>query len=136
MSGSARKPMRKGIRELLAEANASVETLSAAAAKDLVGDDDVVFVDVREEQELRNGAVPGSVHASRGLLEFFLDVESPYHKPVFAADKRFVFYCAGGGRSALATARAREMGLERVAHVGGGFKAWREAGGPVEPAGD
>jgi rhodanese-related sulfurtransferase len=66
------------------------------------------------------------------MLEFWIDPESPYHKPVFADDKRFVFFCAGGWRSALSAAAAQDMGLKPVAHMGGGFSAWREAGGPIE----
>jgi rhodanese-related sulfurtransferase len=118
---------------LLAEANAMVETIPAADAKALVGRDDVVLVDLRDPRELeREGKIPGAFHCPRGMLEFWIDPESPYHKPVFAEDKRFVFFCAGGWRSALAARTAREMGLKPVAHIGGGFGAWREAGGPIE----
>jgi rhodanese-related sulfurtransferase len=123
----------KGYKALLAEANAVVETVPAADAIGLLGRDDVVLVDLRDPRELeREGRVPGVVHCPRGMLEFWIDPESPYHKPVFAEDKRFVFMCAGGWRSALAARTAREMGLKPVAHVGGGFTAWKEAGGPVE----
>ncbi|GGH25093.1 rhodanese [Alsobacter metallidurans] len=124
----------KGYKALLAEANAVVDTVPAADAIGLLGRDDTVLVDLRDPRELeREGRVPGAVHCPRGMLEFWIDPESPYHKPVFAEDKRFVFMCAGGWRSALAARTAREMGLKPVAHVGGGFKAWKEAGGPVEP---
>lgn len=123
----------KGYKALLAEANAMVETVPAAEAVKLVGRDDVVLVDLRDPRELeREGKVPGSFHCPRGMLEFWIDPESPYHKPVFAEDKTFVFFCAGGWRSALAARTAREMGLKPVAHIGGGFSAWKEAGGPVE----
>jgi rhodanese-related sulfurtransferase len=123
----------KGYKALLAEANAMVETVPAAEAVKLVGRDDVVLVDLRDPRELeREGKVPGAFHCPRGMLEFWIDPESPYHKPTFAQDKRFVFFCAGGWRSALAARTAREMGLKPVAHMGGGFAAWREAGGPVE----
>lgn len=123
----------KGYKALLAEANAVVDTVPAADAIGLLGRDDVVLVDLRDPRELeREGRVPGAVHCPRGMLEFWIDPESPYHKPVFAEDKRFVFMCAGGWRSALAARTAREMGLKPVAHVGGGFTAWKEAGGPVE----
>ena len=67
------------------------------------------------------------------MLEFWIDPESKYHKPVFAQDKRFVFFCAAGQRSALATQTAQQMGLKPVAHIAGGFGAWKAAGGPVEP---
>jgi rhodanese-related sulfurtransferase len=99
----------------------------------LAGRDDVVLVDDRDIRELsRDGKVPGAIHAPRGMLEFWIDPSSPYFKPVFGADKTFVFFCAGGLRSALAAKTAQDMGLKPVAHILGGFKAWKEAGGPVE----
>ncbi len=123
----------RGYKALLAEANAKIETIPAAQAVGLAGRDDTVLVDLRDPRELeREGKVPGAFHCPRGMLEFWIDPESPYHKPVFAEDKRFMFFCAGGGRSALAAATAQDMGLKPVAHMGGGFSAWREAGGPVE----
>src|SRR5919112_2452458 len=123
-----------GFKTMLAEANAKIKTLSATEAMALVGRDDVVFVDLRDPRELdREGRLPGAVHCPRGMLEFWIDPESPYHKPVFAEDKRFVFFCAGGWRSALSAATAKEMGLQPVAHLGGGFGAWKAAGGPVQP---
>jgi rhodanese-related sulfurtransferase len=124
----------KGYKALLAEAEARVETIPAAEAITLVGRDDVVLVDLRDPRELsREGKVPGAFHCPRGMLEFWIDPESPYHKPVFQEDKRFVFFCAGGWRSALAASQAAEMGLKPVAHIGGGFGAWKAAGGPIEP---
>jgi rhodanese-related sulfurtransferase len=126
--------MRKGYKELLAEAEAKIETLAVEAARGLLGAEDVVFVDLRDPREReRDGVIPGAFSCTRGVLEFWIDPESPYHKPVFASDKRFVFFCAGGWRSALAAATAKEMGLDKVCHIGGGFTAWREAGGEVEP---
>ena len=123
----------RGFKDLLDEANAKVETISATEAMEIHGRDDVVFVDLRDPRELeREGRMPGAVHCPRGMLEFWIDPESPYHKPFFAEDKRFVFFCAGGWRSALAAATAQDMGLQPVAHLGGGFGAWKEAGGPVE----
>jgi len=123
----------RGFRQLLAEAEAAVETLAPAEALPLHGRDDVLFVDLRDVRELeREGRIPGAFHCPRGMLEFWIDPESPYHKPIFAEDKRFVFFCGGGWRSALAARTASEMGLSPVAHLGGGFAAWREAGGPVE----
>jgi rhodanese-related sulfurtransferase len=125
----------RGYKALLEEANAKIETLPVEAAIAIHGSDDVVFVDLRDPRELeREGRVPGAVHCPRGMLEFWIDPESPYHKPVFAEDKRFVFFCGGGWRSALAAAAAQDMGLKPVAHVEGGFTKWKEAGGPVEPA--
>jgi rhodanese-related sulfurtransferase len=123
----------RGYKTLVAEAERVVETIPAADALALAGRDDVVLVDLRDPRELeREGRVPGAFHCPRGMLEFWIDPESPYHKPVFAQDKRFVFFCGGGWRSALAARAAQEMGLAPVAHVGGGFAAWKTAGGPVE----
>lgn len=124
---------KKGYKDFLAEANAIVNTLEVADAINLVGDESVSFIDVREQEELdRFGKVPGAIHAPRGMLEFYIDAASPYHKEIFSSGKKIVFYCASGGRSALATQLAMEMGLSDVAHVGGGFKAWVKAEGPVE----
>jgi rhodanese-related sulfurtransferase len=124
--------MKKGYKQLLAEANAEISTLSAQDAIALHGNETVVFVDLRDPRELdREGRMPGAFHCTRGMLEFWIDPDSPYHKPVFAEDKRFVFFCAGGWRSALAAKTAQDMGLEKVAHIEGGFGAWRKAGGAV-----
>ncbi len=123
----------KGYKALLAEAERTVETLPVEAAGELMGRDDVVFVDLRDPRELeREGKLPGAFHCPRGMLEFWIDPESPYAKPVFQEDKRFVFFCAGGWRSALAARTAQEMGLTPVAHIAGGFGAWKKAGLPVE----
>ena len=130
--------IRLGITRALVEAaERAIETLSADAARALHGCDDVVFVDLRDIRELaREGRVPGAFHCPRGMLEFWIDPHSKYHKPVFAQDKRFVFFCAAGQRSALATETAQRMGLKPVAHIGGGFGAWRAAGGLVEAPGE
>jgi rhodanese-related sulfurtransferase len=94
----------------------------------------VTLVDIRDPRELeREGHVPGAFHCTRGMLEFWIDPKSPYFKPRFAEDKKFVFFCAGGLRSALAAKTAQDMGLKPVAHVIGGYKAWREAGGKTAP---
>ena len=125
--------MKKGYKQLLAEADKEIRTLSPQEAVALHGSDDVVFVDLRDPRELdREGRMPGAFRCTRGMLEFWIDPDSPYHKPIFAEDKRFVFFCAGGWRSALAAQTAQDMGLENVAHIEGGFGAWRKAGGPVE----
>ena len=122
-----------GYRALVDAAEREIETLTVDAAKALHGRDDVVFVDVRDVRELgREGRMPGAFHCPRGMLEFWIDPQSPYHKPVFAQDKRFVFFCAGGWRSALSAQTAQHMGLKPVAHIAGGFGAWKKAGGPVE----
>ena len=123
----------RGYKSLLAEANASVRTLSIAEASALHGAEDVVFVDLRDPRELeREGRMPGAFHCPRGMLEFWIDPESPYAKPQFQQDKTFVFFCAGGWRSALAAKAAQDMGLKPVAHVEGGFGAWKKSGAPVD----
>lgn len=122
-----------GIKALLADADREIETLTVENAKSLAGKQDVVFVDIRDIRELqRDGAMPGAFHCPRGMLEFWIDPESPYHKDVFAQDKKYVFFCAGGLRSALAAQTAQRMGLKPVAHIEGGFGAWKKAGGPVQ----
>lgn len=125
--------MKKCVKDILAEANSSISCCNVEEAKGLLGQKDVVFVDVRDESELRgSGKLPGAVHASRGMLEFYIDPDSPYHKEVFGLDRHFVFYCKSGGRSALAAQRATEMGLTRVTNLSGGFAAWLDDGGTVE----
>lgn len=120
-------------KALVEAAEREIETLSVEAALTLFGQDDVCFVDLRDRRELeREGRIPGAFNCPRGMLEFWLDPESPYHKPIFAEPKRFVFYCASGWRSALATKAAADMGLAPVCHIGGGFAAWRRGDGEVE----
>jgi rhodanese-related sulfurtransferase len=122
-----------GHRALVEAAERVIETLSVEEALALHGSEEVVFVDLRDIRELqREGRIPGAFHCPRGMLEFWIDPESPYHKPVFAGEKRFVFFCHAGMRSALATETAQRMGLRPVAHIAGGFGAWKKAGGPVE----
>ena len=114
-------------------AKREIEEIAAAEAVKLAGRDDVVLIDIRDVRELaRDGKVPGAFHAPRGMLEFWIDPESPYAKPIFQGDKKFIFHCAGGLRSALAAKTAQDMGLKPVAHIVGGFGAWKAAGGPVE----
>ena len=125
-------PVTKGIKELLAEANEAVRTVPTAEAIAMLGKDGVTFVDLRDPRELeRDGMVPGAFHATRGMLEFWVDPASPYHKPIFAEDRQFVLYCASGWRSALAAKTLVDMGMTNVAHVEGGFTAWKQADGPV-----
>ena len=124
----------KGYRQLVDEANAIVEEIDIAKAKTLYGRDDVQLVDIRDIRELeREGRIPGAFHCPRGMLEFWIDPASPYAKPQFQQDRRFVFFCAGGLRSALAARAAQEMGLKPVSHIKGGYGAWRAAGGAIEP---
>src|SRR3954471_15344990 len=123
----------RGIKAMVDEANAQIETMSAAEAIAAAQRDDVVIVDIRDPREIeREGRIPGAFSCTRGMLEFWIDPQSPYAKPVFQQDKTFIFHCAGGLRSALAAKTAHDMGLNPVAHLGGGFAAWRDAGGPVE----
>ncbi len=124
--------MGKSAGEMVAEANAAIETMSIEEAKALVGGDDVVFLDVREDAEVAKGKIPGAVHVSRGLLEFVADPNSPMHKPELSSGKPVVVYCASGGRSALAGKVLKDMGVDRVTNMLGGFNAWREAGFDIE----
>jgi rhodanese-related sulfurtransferase len=126
------KSQRKGFRQMVDEAKGRITTISPEEAKGRLGRDDVVFIDLRDVRELeREGMVPGAFHCPRGMLEFWLDPDSPYHKDVFAADKEFVFYCNGAWRSALAADTAQQMGLERVVEMDGGFTEWKKKGFPV-----
>lgn len=125
--------MKKGYKALLAEADAVVEAIDATEAASLYGRDDTVFVDLRDPREReREGTIPGAFSCPRGMLEFWIDPESPYHKPIFGEDRRFVFFCASGWRSALATKTALEMGLDKSCHLRGGLTAWRDVGMAVE----
>ncbi len=123
----------RGYKALLAEAEAEIRTMTVPEAAALVGNPETVFVDLRDPRELeREGKLPGAFHCPRGMLEFWIDPESPYAKEVFQQDKQFVFFCAGGWRSALAAKAAQDMGLKPVAHIAGGFGAWKAAGAPTE----
>ena len=123
----------KGIKELCAEAETVVETWTVDEARNHLEDEDVVFVDIRDIRELwREGAIPGAVHAPRGMLEFWVDPESPYAREVFQSGKRFMFFCAGGLRSALAAKSVQEMGLSPVCHMAGGYSAWKKTDYPTE----
>ena len=124
--------MHKTVKSMVDEAMECITTFSVEEAQDLHGRDDVQFVDIRDVRELeREGVIPGAFHAPRGMLEFWVDPESPYFKPVFAPGKHFVLFCAAGWRSALATKTLQDMGLPQVGHVDGGFTAWKAAGAPV-----
>ena len=124
--------MKKGYRQLVDEASAQIKTYSVAEAQQKLADPGVQFIDVRDVRELeREGVVPGAFHAPRGMIEFWVDPESPYFKPVFGEDREFIFFCAAGWRSALTTDTVQRMGLAPVAHMSGGFSAWKAAGAPV-----
>ncbi len=125
--------LKIGYQELVQRAEAEIETLSAETAIKRRADPNVVIVDVRDVRELqREGRIPGSLHMPRCMLEFWIDPESPYHKPIFASGKEFIFHCSKGWRSALATQTAQIMGLPNVSHIGGGLEAWAAADGPLE----
>lgn len=118
--------------QMVADARASIEEIETADLITMVGNPDVVIVDIRDPRERdRTGYIPGSVHAPRGMLEFWVDPESPYFKPVFGEDKKFVFHCASGWRSALTVATLQDMGFD-ASHLKEGFSTWEEQGGPVE----
>lgn len=124
--------LKLGYQALLAEANAQVDAIPRDEAARLLDDPDVLFVDIRDVRELqREGMIPGAFHAPRGMLEFWVDPDSPYHKEVFASGRRFILYCASAWRSALATAQLARMGLPRVSHLEEGFSAWKKAELPV-----
>jgi len=125
--------MKKGYKQLVDEANAEIRTLTPQEAAELAESGQAVLIDIRDVRELnREGRVPGAHHCPRGMLEFWVDPDSPYHKPVFSEKKTFVFFCAAGWRSALATKAVQDMGLEPVAHIEGGYGGWRDAGLPVD----
>ena len=118
-----------GVTELVAEAEAQIDTLTAEQVHEIFKDDDTLLIDLRDIRELwREGTIDGSYHAPRGMLEFWIADDSPYTKKQFQQDRQFIFFCAAGSRSALAGAVAKRLGLERVAHMGGGFSSWTEAG--------
>jgi rhodanese-related sulfurtransferase len=123
----------RSVKSMVDEAKAAIKEYSAAEAIDRAKAADVVLVDIRDPRELeREGRVPGAFSCTRGMLEFWIDPASSYFKPVFGEDKEFIFFCAGGMRSALAAKVAQDMGLKPVAHIIGGFGAWKASGGPVQ----
>jgi rhodanese-related sulfurtransferase len=126
----------KGYKDLLNEANAAVETLTPENVAELRNRDDVVLIDLRDPRELeREGKIEGAFHCPRGMLEFWIDPASPYAKPIFQENKQFIFFCAGGWRSALAAKTAQDMGLKPVAHMEGGFGAWKKKELPIVEGG-
>ncbi len=125
--------LKQSVAELVAAAEARIERLTPQQARALLDDPHVRFVDIRDVRELkREGTVPGALHAPRGMLEFWVDPDSPYHKADFASGQRFVLFCALGHRSALATAQLMDMGFGPVCDIEGGFAGWRSANGEIE----
>ena len=126
--------LKKGFKQLLAEAERRTVGIQAAEAQARMGDPHTVFVDLRDVRELeREGMIPGAFHAPRGMLEFWVDPESPYYKAVFTPEKHYILYCAADWRGVLAAATLQEMGFEHVLHLEGGFGEWKKAGRPTAP---
>lgn len=125
-------PLKKNSATLVAEARARIEEIETPDLIAMLDDPDLVIVDIRDVRERqRSGVIPGSFHAPRGMLEFWVDPESPYFKDIFGQDKRFVLHCASGWRSALTAAALQDMGFA-AAHLKEGFSTWAAQGGPVE----
>lgn len=123
----------KSATDLVKEAKQQIENLTPSQVKEELEKGNVTLIDIRESEELKqNGRIPGSVHASRGMLEFYADPALPYHKPEFDKNKRIILHCASGGRSALAATTLKQMGYKNVAHLDGGIKSWKEEGMAVE----
>ena len=119
--------------QMVSEANEQVEEISVANALRLVKQENILFIDVRDVREVaKTGRVLGARHVPRGMLEMWIDPETPYHREFFKEDRKFIFYCASAWRSALAAKTAQDMGLTPVAHLEGGINAWIDAGGPIE----
>lgn len=123
----------KTTAQLVGEAKQRVQNLTPDQVSSELAQGDAILVDLRESNEReQSGVIPGAVHAPRGMLEFYADSTSPYHREEFAPDRRIIFHCASGGRSALAADTVQQMGYTNVAHLDGGFKAWKESGMSVE----
>ncbi len=123
----------KSAKDIVVAAMKAVPAISVEEALTLVNSDDHVFVDLRDgTEQAKTGRIPGAVASSRGMMEFHIDPESPIHKPELNQDKTYVFYCASGGRSAMAAVIAMDMGMNPVVNMSGGFGAWKKAGGPSE----
>ena len=126
-------PITKGYQQLVAEAMAEVTTYSVAQVQARLNDSKVQIVDIRDIRELADGTVLGAFHAPRGMLEFWVDPASPYHKPLFADESReFILFCGAGWRSALAAKALQNMGMNNVAHIDGGWAEWVKQGAPTE----
>jgi rhodanese-related sulfurtransferase len=124
--------LKLGYRELITQALAQIETVTLEQAEKLLNDPDTLFVDIRDVRELeREGMIPNALHAPRGMLEFWVDPDSPYYKPIFGEGKRLLLYCGSAWRSALATEVLQRMGVPHVCHIEGGFSAWKQAELPI-----
>ena len=124
--------LKLGYQELITQAMTQIETLPLEQAQKLLSDENVIFIDIRDVRELeREGMIPNAFHAPRGMLEFWVDPDSPYYKPVFGEGKRLVLYCTSAWRSALAAETLQKMGVPSICHLEGGFSAWKKAELPV-----
>ena len=124
---------QRSAADMVKEAKQHIENLSPEQVKQELENGNATLIDIRERDELeQSGKIAGSVHAPRGMIEFYADDSLPYHKPEFQKDKRLILHCASGGRSALAANTLKQMGYSNVAHLDGGFKGWKESGMPVE----
>lgn len=124
--------LKLGYQELIANAMAAIETVPLNKAELLLHDSNTVFIDIRDVRELeRDGMIPGAFHAPRGMLEFWVDPDSPYYKPIFGEGKQLILYCASAWRSALATETLQKMGVPQLSHLEGGFGAWKKAQLPI-----
>ncbi len=121
------------VAQMVADARGRIEEIEAADAIALLGDPDVIIVDLRDVRERqREGYIPGSFHCPRGMAEFWVDPQSPYYKDIFGRDAKFIFHCASGWRSAITVDTLQRMGFDNIAHIRDGFTSWQAAGGPVE----
>jgi rhodanese-related sulfurtransferase len=125
------KKLKKSVADLVREAEAEIARVNVDQLRALQSDPQVQIVDIRDVRELTGGTIEGAIHAPRCMLEFWVDPESPYYKPVFGTDKTFVLFCGGGWRSALAAKNLQDMGFGPVKDLIGGFGAWKEAGAPI-----
>jgi rhodanese-related sulfurtransferase len=117
---------------MVKQAKSQIENLTPDQVSEELSNSNATLIDLRESEELKqNGRIAGAIHAPRGMVEFYADPTTPYHRPEFDKNKRLIFHCAGGGRSALAVAALKEMGYTNIAHLDGGIKAWKESGKPV-----
>jgi rhodanese-related sulfurtransferase len=124
--------LKTSVAEMVEKARAGIAEISTDEGIAMLGDPNVLIVDIRDVRERqRDGYIPGSFHCPRGMVEFWVDPQSPYYKEVFGEDRKFVFHCASGWRSALTVATLQEMGFE-AAHLEKGFSDWKKQGGPVE----
>ncbi len=126
------RELKTSVAEMVETARARIEEVETKDALAMLDDPAVLFVDLRDVRERhRSGFIPGSFHCPRGMAEFWVDPKSPYFKEVFGKDRKFIFHCASGWRSALTVATLQDMGFE-AAHLKEGFSTWEEQGGPVE----